>query len=108
MANGRMTGMENLLGSMFGVKRSQPRQLVGVNNVSWIAVTEDYDHVELRNIKEARAVAKSGYADDRKIILIRRQQGWNGNTGRDLAFEIPNGILQERDYQGNLTREYGK
>jgi hypothetical protein len=102
MPQTRMTGMENLLGGIFGVKRSQPQHLVGVNNVTWIAVTEDYDHVVLRNIKEARAAAKSGWVFDehngalfggqqwRKVILIRRQVG--EYSSRDEEFDVPGDI----------------
>ena len=106
MPQTRMTGMENLLGGWFGVKRSQPRQLVGASNVQWLAITVDGDRVDLRNIKEARAVAKSGYVEDEKISYIVREQG--DLHPHDTVFEIPNGILQRRDHQGNLTEEYGK
>ena len=106
MPQKRMTGMENLLGGWFGVKRSQPRQLVGASSVQWLAITVDGDRIELRNIKEARAVAKSGYAEDEKISHIVSEQGCQ--NPQDQVFQIPNVILQAKDYQGNLTKEYGK
>jgi hypothetical protein len=116
MAKERMTGLENLLGGMFGVKRRQPWQLEGASSVLWLALTADYDRIELRNIKEARAVAKSGWVyvgpqveennGYLKIESIRREQG--SQNPHDNDFEIPNGILQERDKYGNLTEEYGK
>ena len=94
MPQKRMTGMENLLGGWFGVKRRKPLRLMGESNVSWLAVTEDYDLVDLRDKHHARSVARSGYVDDvggsRPVIKIRRNRGSDRRV-----FYITNGIMTE-------------
>lgn len=84
-----MTELENLLGRVLGGKRSQPAHLVGESSVRWLALTEDGDRIELRNIKEARTVAKSGYVEDEKISLIVREQGSTQDSEYDVPGDIP-------------------